>query len=82
MIGNHIIRASHPSGFSNILLLRVKEFRISNSTVTFPACDQSAFIRLVRILHIIDHTADGIAETIESSIQSSPIILLIKLLGE
>ena len=61
MIGDYIIRAAHPSGGGNVLMLCQQELGISDPAVTSKSGDKSAIVRLLRIGRIVDNVADRLA---------------------
>ena len=54
MIGNHVIRASHPTGIPDVLLLGKEKFTVGNAAVTLPAGNQPSIVGFSRIFNIID----------------------------
>ena len=58
MIGNHIIRATHPSGSGNVLPLCQKELRIRSPAVTRIAGNEPAVICFLWVCHIVDDVTD------------------------
>lgn len=58
MVGNHIIRASYPTGISDVLLLGKKKFTVGNPAVTLPAGNQLPVVGLFWIFHIINDCGD------------------------
>ena len=42
VVGNHIIRTTHPPGVSDVLLLGKQELPVSNTAVALPACNESS----------------------------------------
>ena len=58
MVGNHIIRASHPTGVSDVLLFGKEKFAVGDPAVTLPAGNQPSIIGLFWIFHIINDCGD------------------------
>ena len=58
MVGNDIILTAHSTGLLDVLILGKKKFGIRDPTVTLPARNQSAVIRLLRIFRIVQYVAD------------------------
>ena len=59
MIGNHIIRASHPTSVSDVLLLGKEKFAVGNPAVTLPAGNQPSIVGFSRIFYIVDNCSDS-----------------------
>ena len=58
VVGNHIIRASHPASISDVLLLGKEKFTVGNPAVTLPAGNQPPVVGLFWIFHIVDNCGD------------------------
>ena len=61
VIGNHIILAAHSASLLDVLILGEKELGIGNPAVALPARNQPAAVRLLRILGVVDDSADGLS---------------------
>ena len=61
MIGNHIVRATHPPGGGDVLPFCQQKFGIGGPAVTPIASYQFPVICLLRIFYIVDDVADRLA---------------------
>ena len=59
MVGNHIIRTSHPTGISDVLLFGKQELTVGDSAVTMPAGNQPSIVGFSRIFYIVDNCSDS-----------------------
>ena len=61
MVGDHIVRATDPSGGGNILALGQHELGVGYTAIALITGDKPAVVCLLRIGHIVDNRADGTA---------------------
>ena len=58
-VGDHIIGPAPPPGLGKVLPLGKQKLRVRDPAVALVAGDQSAAVRLVRVLHIVDDVLNG-----------------------